>query len=274
MVNYGLIGLFLIVFNIFTLFLKIHPFDYWYNATNWLGFILFLDYLIYKKKGNSLLHNPILAVQTFILSIILWLVVDLYNFLLSQNWYYVNFPYPEFLFFMIIISEILPSIVESVEFANLYFPFKIKIRKINISKKIVFILFSLSMIFIFIVTFWELFELTVPILLVSLFLFSDSLNFLLKKKSFIGDLSNGNLTRLISSLIGGYIVGIYWELFNLKLVNWVYNIIPAFDYIFPYLNLSLLRIPSHIWIGCAIGYVGFYSMFLLIQNILKNNKEG
>lgn len=267
MVNYGLVGLLLFFFNIFTLSLEIHPLNFWYAPVNWLGFILFFDYLIYKKRGNSLLHNPILTFQIFLLSIILWLFVDLYNFLFSRSWYYINLPYPQFFYYLLTVSVILPSIVESIEFTNIYFPLQLKIKKIYIPKQFIFLLFFISIILFLTITFYQLLQFTIPLLLVSLFLFSDSLNFLMKKTSFINDIINGNLTRLITSLTGGYIVGIFWELFNAKFVTWVYNDIPIFADIFPYINFKLLGVQLYVWIGCAIGYLSFYSIFLLFKNL-------
>jgi len=273
MFNYGSIGILLIVFNVFTLFIGIHPFDYWYPPINWLGFILFFDYVIYKKKDKSLLHNSNLTFQTFLLSVVLWLIVDLYNFLFSQNWYYINLPYPQFFYYLLSVSLILPSIVESIEFTNTYFPFKLRTKKIPIPKKLPFLLLFMTIILFFIITFYQLLEFTTPLLVVGLFLFSDSLNFLLKKTSFINDMTKGNLTRLVSSLTGGYILGIFWELFNVKYVTWVYNDIRTFSDIFSFVNFKFLNVQLYVWIGCGIGYLGLYSSFLLFKNLLGKTQK-
>jgi hypothetical protein len=266
MFNYGIIGALLIIFTAILLLFEIYPLAYWYAPISWMGFILFFDYLVSEKSGSSLLHNKSLTLYTFLLSIELWLILDLYNFLVFPAWYYQNLPNPQFFYYLLSISAILPSIIESIEFSNLYFPVKIKMKKFKfrIPRKIAFSLLLLSMCFFFIsLIFKQLLQYTIPFVVIGMLLFSDSSNFLLKKQSFIGDLSNGNLTRLISSLIGGYVVCVYWEILNSLLTTWVYTPI------IPFLTFSLLRVPLHVWIGSSIGYLGFYSTFLLFRNLIK-----
>ena len=53
---YGILGIVLILFTEVNFFLKIQPFANFYFPIVWFGYILLVDAVVYKIKGNSLIE--------------------------------------------------------------------------------------------------------------------------------------------------------------------------------------------------------------------------
>src|SRR3989344_3093587 len=86
--KYGLIGIGLIIFIELNFFLKLQPFANWYFPIIWLGYILTIDALVYKLKGDSLISNRLQQfLGMIIISMLLWWVFEFIN-LSVGNWKY------------------------------------------------------------------------------------------------------------------------------------------------------------------------------------------
>ena len=89
---HGYIGILIVVFVKVTLIFQVQPFISWTTPTAWTGYILLLDAIIYRLKGQSLICNrPKKFLALLPLSIFLWVIFELYNLHLI-NWEYVNLP--------------------------------------------------------------------------------------------------------------------------------------------------------------------------------------
>ena len=71
---------------------RVEPFWTWHTPIAWTGYILLLDGIIDKRRGNSWLtaHRREFVFLALV-SIPLWLVFEGYN-LLIENWHYINLP--------------------------------------------------------------------------------------------------------------------------------------------------------------------------------------
>jgi hypothetical protein len=72
--------------------LQVEPFWSWHTAIAWTGYILFVDGVVWSRRGSSWLASSraefaFLAVA----SVLLWLVFEFYN-LFIRNWHYINLP--------------------------------------------------------------------------------------------------------------------------------------------------------------------------------------
>jgi len=68
------------------------PFPIWNTPITWTGFILFVDGVVFSRRGTSWIRStPSEFVFLAVLSIPLWLVFEFYN-LFINNWYYVGLP--------------------------------------------------------------------------------------------------------------------------------------------------------------------------------------
>jgi hypothetical protein len=72
---------------------QIEPFWSWHTPIAWTGYILFVDGLIWRRRGESWLRNaPAEFLFLACASVPLWIVFELYNTFTLQNWYYVGLP--------------------------------------------------------------------------------------------------------------------------------------------------------------------------------------
>lgn len=86
--TYGVIGIVLIMLMEVNFFTKIEPFASWYFPIIWLGYILVVDALVYKLRGNSLIMNRISTfIGMIVISALFWWVFEFVNISLS-NWSY------------------------------------------------------------------------------------------------------------------------------------------------------------------------------------------
>lgn len=73
--------------------LHVEPFWSWHTPTAWTGYILLVDAIVLKRRGESWLHD---SREEFaflaIVSVPLWLVFEWYNKYFIHNWHYVNLP--------------------------------------------------------------------------------------------------------------------------------------------------------------------------------------
>ena len=72
---------------------QIEPFWSWHTPIAWTGYILLVDGVIWRKRGESWLRNA--RAEFFFIacaSVPLWVVFELYNKFTLHNWYYVGLP--------------------------------------------------------------------------------------------------------------------------------------------------------------------------------------
>src|SRR3989338_3057329 len=116
--KYGFIGILLIIFVEINFFLKIQPFANWYFPIIWYGYILTIDALVYKLRGNSLISNRFAQfLGMIVLSALFWWVFELMN-LPIQNWEYVGterFGIYAVFFETLAFSTVLPALLETME---------------------------------------------------------------------------------------------------------------------------------------------------------------
>ena len=244
---YGLIGLFIIITAEFLLFLKVKPVMIFFTPLVWTGYILFVDNLIFKLQGESLINNR--RKEFFVMlpiSVALWLVFEFYNIFLD-NWHYINLP--EKIWIRLIgytwsFATIWPAILETAElFKTLRIFDKIKIRERSISPKILKVSMGLGAIFLIIPIAFPSRYLAVLVWL-GFALFLDPINYFFRTKSLFRDLEKGRLNILLSLLLSGLTCGILWEFWNYwAFSKWIYTV-PILE------NIKIFEMP-------VAGYLGF-----------------
>src|SRR3954464_6225774 len=72
---------------------KIEPFWSWHTPIAWTGYIMFVDAMVWRRRGSSLLRDDRAeALFIAIVGVPLWVVFELYNKYTLHNWYYVGLP--------------------------------------------------------------------------------------------------------------------------------------------------------------------------------------
>src|SRR3989344_5730984 len=131
--RYCILGIVLILFTEVNFFLKIQPFANFYFPIVWIGYILLVDAVVYKIKGNSLITNRTYQFLGIILiSALFWWIFEFAN-LSVNNWSYeglIESSTLRSLFGTISFATVLPALFETVELIRTIHLFdKIRLKK-------------------------------------------------------------------------------------------------------------------------------------------------
>jgi len=236
----------------------------------WTGYILFVDALVFRFKGTSLIvSRPKEFLLMLPLSFLFWEVFEFFN-LYIQNWHYVGLPEDLlvlWLGFGWAFATIWPAILETAEALGKWdriagqktSPFKIGRGHLYLS--LAFGAFCL--ILPLIASAGPAKYMAAPVWVGFIFLL-DPLNYWMGNKSLFADLEKGNPRTLYSLLISGIICGLLWEFWNYWAgAKWHYTI--------PILGeVKVFEMP-------VLGYFGFppfavecYVMYYFVKNVFSN----
>ena len=246
------VGLFLMLASEAGMLARIDPFYSWHTPTAWTGYILFVDGIVWKRRGASWIsHARGEFLAMVFLSVPLWLVFEMYNKYSIQNWYYIGLP--EFLplrYFGYVWSfaTITPAIFETADLVS-----SLRDRRAPVSRaepppsvpldaagcaSIV-----AGAVMLGVPMFYHSPYLAAPIWLGFIFLL-DPINAAAGDESLRGDFSRGRYARLWHLMAAGLICGIVWEFWNYWAgTKWKYAV-PILP------NLRVFEMP-------VLGYGGF-----------------
>ena len=228
---HGIIGIILLILSEILHLKKIEPFYSWFYCFAWWSYILTIDAIIYRLKGNSLIFN---RTKEFLLmipwSIFIWLIFEAANLSL-ENWYYINLPnssVERWLGYAVAYGTVLPGIFETTELLEAVVVFRespIKRTVISQEGHRVFILLGvLSLVSSVLVP-----EYFFPLIWVGFVFLLEPFNYRFGGKSLLKDLEDGNPRKIYLLLTAGLICGLLWEFWNFwAFSKWVYTI-PFFE---------------------------------------------
>ncbi len=249
-VFHGWVGLGIIAVSEILLFAG-QPFvGIYFTPLVWSGYILLIDSLVYRQKGNSFIVNrtgEFLALLP--LSIGLWLIFEFYNLYL-RNWHYVGLPeslVPRWIGYAWAFATIWPAILltaELLEGSRLLA--RKKIQPLAVSPFVLWSSFYLGLGFLvspFFVSREVAHYLAAPVWLGFIF-FLDPMNYWMGGHSLWRDLKEGNPKTLYSLLGAGVLCGWLWEFWN-------YWAVAKWHYTVPILgHIKIFEMPF-------LGYFGF-----------------
>jgi len=264
--SYGFIGVLLIILVEINFFTKIQPFANWYFPLIWLGYILIIDAMVFKIKGNSLISNRF---RTFlgmlIISSLFWWLFEFTN-ISVQNWSYtglegfnssviINF------FGSLSFATVLPALFETVELIRSIHLFDNKKlpKQYKITNKFLYTLIFIGILFFFLPLFFPSY--TFPLIWLSFFLILDPINYMNNQPSIIKHLKDKKLAIPLSLLFAGIILGFLWEFWN-------YWAVPKWEYNVPFIGFfKIFEMP-------ILGYLGYfpfafelYTMYWFVRSL-------
>jgi len=228
---HGIFGIVLLLLSEIAVFKKIDPFYSWFYCFAWWSYILSIDAVIYRLKGNSLIVN---RTREFFLmipwSIFLWLIFEVANLSL-KNWYYTNLPHAmveRWMGYAVAYGTVLPGMFETAEFLETLGLFKsLKIKKTALSPgghSVLILLGALCLVSSVLVP-----EYFFPLIWVGFIFLLDPLNYRFAGKSLLKDLEDGIPRKICLFLVAGLICGFLWEFWNFwALSKWIYTV-PFFE---------------------------------------------
>jgi hypothetical protein len=224
---HGIIGILLLILSEILHLKKVDPFYSWFYCFAWWSYILAIDGVIYRLKGNSLILNR--TKEFFLMipwSIFIWLIFEAANLSL-ENWYYIRLPRPPFerwAGYAIAFGTVLPGIFETTELLESIGLFKgSRVGGIVISpggKSALILLGIVSLVTSVLVP-----EYFFPLAWVGFIFLLDPLNDRWGGKSLLKDIEDGNPRKILLLLLAGLVCGFLWEFWNFWAYSkWVYTV--------------------------------------------------
>ncbi len=244
--KHGIFGIILLILSEILLFKKVDPFYSWFYCFAWWSYILIIDAVIYRLKGNSLILSR--TKEFFLMipwSLFIWLIFEAANLSL-QNWYYINLPHSRverWLGYAFAYGTVLPGMFETTELLEAWGLLKkSKTKKTVISGDghlILILLGTLCLVSSVLIP-----EYCFPLIWVGFIFLLEPFNYRFGRKSLLKDLEEGKPQKIYLLLIAGLICGLLWEFWNFwALSKWIYTV-PFFE------KLKGFEMPS-------LGFLGF-----------------
>ncbi|NLO01150.1 MAG: hypothetical protein GX126_02375, partial [Bacteroidales bacterium] len=166
---------------------------HWMFFPLWLGFILAVDGLVYKRQGTSLIKRNLKGfILLFVLSVPLWWLFELFNEVL-QNWNYEGREYfsdiTYALYASLNFSIVLPAVFESAELVSTF-----NLRDFaphwKTGRRLQLIFFVSGWIMLFLLLVWP--EIFFPLVWVSVYFIVEPVNYRLGFKNLFHQTEKGN----------------------------------------------------------------------------------
>jgi hypothetical protein len=233
---YGWAGLLVMIVSEVGELRRLEPFWSWHTPIAWTGYILFVDGLIWRRRGESWLRNA-RAEFMFLAcaSVPLWIVFELYNKFALHNWYYVGLPENillRYFGYAWSFATISPAIFETAAYVDALrdrrAPDWRRTPRLRVPLGAVgwlSVAAGATMVLLPIVhpSPW----LAAPVWLGFIFLL-DPLNAASSddaSESIRGDFAAGHRARLVNLLVAGLVCGVIWEFWNYwSRTKWIYAV--------------------------------------------------
>lgn len=232
-----------------------------FTSLIWWGWIVFVDGLVRRLRGRSLLVDAFWEFLTVsLLSIPLWLVFEYYNLFL-ENWHYVGLPEDRrlrFLGYAVAYASILPALLETADLLGHWLARRAPAPRRRPLDRRAVILVGLGAAM-----------LVGPLLFPSPYLFApvwigfillcDPLNARRGLPSFLADLERGTSGRALSLFAGGYVCGFLWEFWNYwATAKWHYTV-PILP------EVRIFEMPVLGFLGFGPFALEMYAMYLCVR---------
>jgi len=273
---YGYLGLLLIIFAEINFWAVIQPFATWYIPIVWYGYILFIDSLVYKVKGRSLITSYFKEfVLLCLVSILFWSIFELYN-LYTISWIYTNYVW---YLHLVDFTTIMPAVLETFSLFNVleigkWFDIKRKAQPKRVNYKNQSIYVNIVRLLAVIGAFTAIIPILIPaiglpFMWLGMFFFLEPFNYLTGRPSILQQASLGKKSVMLRLWLAGITMGFFWEFWNFQAYpKWIYTLPIAY---FP--TLKLFAMP-------LIGYLGYlpfatevFLFFALFRSFFFKNKN-
>jgi hypothetical protein len=249
---------------------RIEPFWSWHTPIAWTGYIVFVDGLVWKIRGDSPIRND-RAEMAFVAlaSIPLWILFELYNKFTLHNWHYVGLPevlLVRYAGYAWAFATIWPAIFETAELVSCLRdrrapPYRrvdaVRVPLgasgwISIAAGAAMLLWPIAM-----PSPW----LAAPVWLGFIFLL-DPINASVGAESLRGDFAAGHRGRLVNLLAGGVVCGLVWECWNYWAhTKWIYTVpVPP--------HVKLFEMPLAGYLGFPAFAVECFVMYVFVRYVL------
>ena len=247
----------------------VEPFWSWHTPIAWTGYILFIDGLVWRLRGNSLLrNNPREAVFLAAMSVPLWLIFEVYNKHALHNWYYLGLPenpVVRHIGYVWAFATIWPGIFETGELIG-----ALRGRSgpdgPRTRRRVPLGVFGWISVIVGVALLALPFAYPSPWLAAAVWLgfifLLDPINAALGAESIRADLQSGRRDRLINLFAGGLLCGVIWECWNYWAHSkWIYNVpVPP--------HIKLFEMPLAGYGGFLPFAVECFTMYVFVRHLI------
>jgi hypothetical protein len=219
----------------------------------WLGYILFVDTLVFRRRGTSLYTRSRAEFWTFFLiSAPAWWLFEVINWR-TKNWQYLGgetFSGLEyFLLSSISFSTVMPAVFETAELARTFqWIDRLKPgRRIEATNAVCLSFLAAGLVMLALTMIWP--QAFYPLVWGAIVLVLEPANIWLGRPHFLEWLREGDWRPVISLALGALICGFFWEMWNFKSwPKWIYHTPGAeFLYVFEMPMLGFLGYLPFAW---------------------------
>jgi hypothetical protein len=221
------IGLGLLAFFQTALFQGIGPIPTYFYSFIWWSYILTVDGLVLRLRGESLLINrPRLFFALIPWSVTLWLVFEAFNLVL-KNWHYVGLP-KEMVFrwpgYFVAYGTVMPAIWETKDLLSALGLFeKEGGKKWPVSRSLYRPLIIAGVLCLLLPLMVP--EIFFPLVWLGFVFLLEPFNHRTGRPSLLRDLEQGKPGNLYRLLLSGMILGLLWEFWNFwAKAKWMYTV--------------------------------------------------
>ncbi len=249
---------------------RIEPFWSWHTPIAWTGYILFVDGLVWKIRGDSPIRNDRAEMALVALAgIPLWILFELYNKFTLHNWHYVGLPdilLVRYLGYAWAFATIWPAIFETAELVSALRDRRApEYRRVDPRRVPLDAAGWISVVAGAAMLLWPIAApspwLAAPVWLGFIFLL-DPINASQGAESLRGDFAAGHSGRLVNLLAGGLVCGLVWECWNYWAhTKWIYTVpVPP--------HVKLFEMPLAGYLGFPAFAVECFVMYVFVRQWL------
>ena len=214
----------------------------------WLGYILVVDALVFRRRGSSLLsRNPIAFCGMFLASVPLWWAFEGINHI-TQNWYYLGDEEYSTLQYVVVaswsFSIVIPAVFETAELVGSFGTLARFSQGpvLPVSNHLLAVSMALGFLSFVALAVWPHYAYAGT--WICLLLVLDPINYLRGQPSIIVWLHRGDWRLVVALGAGALLCGWFWEMWN----YWAF---PKWQYSVPYVGFAkVFEMP-------LLGYLGY-----------------
>jgi len=263
---YGWVGLAVIALGEALLFSGNPIIKQWFTPIAWTGYILFIDGLIRRRKGTSLLSSyPLEFALLVLISIPSWTIFEGYNVLL-KNWVYVELPenmIERYLGYAWAFATISPGLFLTYEFLDSVIPGTDPRPSPRLSNWKFFVFVAIGLACLIVPLIFPSTYMT-PLVWMGFAFFLDPINGRLGERSFLSEFFMGRRRSMPIMFLAGAVCGILWEFWNYwAMTKWHYDIPRA------YLgDVKLFEMPVFGFLGFMPFAVESYAIYVFVRRLI------